>query len=123
MDSMCVPVCPKNSGFVTGLDFKDIKLEIFTKSKINFIGISVFGYEDKKISNLCLKKCCEEKNHYVLFKDFNTFMYYTIHQRKKHFYYLHYLLAFSTEGMLKRRITDWFKNYGKQRIKMHKKGE
>ena len=50
-------------------------------------------------------------------------MYYTIHQRKKHFYYLHYLLAFSTEGMLKRRITDWFKNYGKQRIKMHKKGE
>ena len=61
MDSMCVPVCPKNSGFVTGLDFKDIKLEIFTKSKINFIGISVFGYEDKKISNLCLKKCCEEK--------------------------------------------------------------
>ena len=48
-------------------------------------------------------------------------MYYTKHQRKKHFCY--YLLAFSTEEMLKRCITDWFKNNGKQRIKMHKKGE
>ena len=52
---------PGNSGFVTGLDFKDIKLEILTKLKINFIGISVFGYEDKNKYPICFKKCCEEK--------------------------------------------------------------
>ena len=77
----------------------------------------------KKISNLCLKKCCEEKKHYVLFKDFNTFMYdYAIHCGRKHFC-CYYLQAFSTEEMLKRHMTDCFKINGKQRIMMHKKGE
>ena len=46
----------------------------------------------------------EGKRHYVLFKDFNTFMYdYTLHHGRKHF--CHYCLqAFSTEEILKHHV-------------------
>ena len=79
------------------------------------------------------KKCCEEKHvdlllireegkrHYVLIKDFKTFVYdNTSHPGRKHF--CHYCLkAFSTEEILKRSIKDYFKINGKQRILMPKK--
>ena len=67
------------------------------------------------------KKCCvtkyldllligeEGKRHYVLFKDFNTFIYdHTLHHGKKHFY-RYCLQAFSAEEILKRHIEDSFK--------------
>ena len=68
------------------------KLETFTKSKKIYIGISVFGYENKEKHPICVsKKCCEEqhvdllsigeeeKRHYV--QDFNTFIYdHTLHR-------------------------------------------
>ena len=43
------------------LDFKDIQTQVKIKGirkieKNNSIGISVFGYENKKTSNLCIKK-------------------------------------------------------------------
>ena len=67
--------------------------------KRNFISISVFGYENKKKRPIyVLRKCCEEthvdlllitekdKRHYVLIKNFNTFMYdHTLHRGRKHF--------------------------------------
>ena len=63
------------------------------------IGISVFGYENKEKHPIYVsKKCCEEKHvdlllmgeegkrHYVLTKDFNTFMYnHALHRGRKHF--------------------------------------
>ena len=88
-----------------------------------------------KTSNLCIKKCYEEKHadllligkegkkHYVLIKDFNTFMYdHTSHRGKKHFC-LYCLQTFSTEEILNLHIKDCFKINGKQRIIAPKKDE
>ena len=63
-----------------------------------------------------------EKKHYVLIKDFNTFMYeHTLHRGRKHFcrYWLH---VFVTE-ILKRHIKDCFKLNDKERIIKPKIGE
>ena len=63
------------------------------------------------------------KKHYVVIKDFNTFMYdYTLHRGGKHFcrYCLH---LFITEEILKREIIGTFRINGKQRIIMPKEGE
>ena len=51
--NVCTGLPKKNSGFVTELDFKDIKFpvkirDIHKIEKNNLIGISVLGYEDKK---------------------------------------------------------------------------
>ena len=63
----------------------------------------------------------EGKRHYVLIKDFNTFMYdHTLHHGRKHFC-CYCLQAFSTEEILKHHIKDCFKVNGKQRIIMPKK--
>ena len=78
------------------------------------------------------KKCCEdkhvdllliregEKKHYVLIKDFNTFMYdYALYLGKKHF--CRYCLQASiTADVLKCHIKNYYKINGKQRIKMAK---
>ena len=84
--------------------------------------------DDPLSQTICIKKYCEErdvdlslieekrKRHYVLIKDFNTFMdNHTLHCRKKHF--CHYCLqALSTEEILKRQIKDCCKINDKQRI-------
>ena len=104
--------------------------------KKSYIGISVFGYENKvKYQIHVSKKFCEdkhadlllisegEKKHYVLIKDFNTFMYdHTLHHGRKHFC-CYCLQAFRTAEKLKCHIKDCFKINGKQTIKMPKKGE
>ena len=65
----------------------------------------------------------EKKKHYVLIKDFNTFMHDdTVHRGSKHFC-CYCLQAFSSEEILKSHIKDCFKINGKQTIKMPKKGE
>ena len=82
-----------DNDFAKRLDFKDIKFpvkirDIYKIEKKNSIGISVYGYENiEKFPTYVSKKVCEdkhvyflligegEKNHYVLIKDFNTFMY------------------------------------------------
>ena len=122
------------------LGFKDIEflVKITDTHKIerkNSIDVSVFGYEvNKKYPIYALKKCCEdkrvdllligegEKKHYVLIKDFSSFMYdYTLHRGRKHFCCC-YLQALRTAGVLK-YIKHCFKISGKQRIKMPAKGE
>ena len=88
-----------------------------------------------KLSNSLSKRYCKEKHidlvligeegkrHYVLIKEFNTFMYdHTLDHGKKHFC-IYCLQAFSTEEMLKRHIKDCYKISGKQRIIMPKKSE
>ena len=65
----------------------------------------------------------EGKRHYVLIKDFNTFMYdHTLHCGKKNFC-RYSLQAFRTEKILKRRVKDCFKINGKQMIKRPKNVE
>ena len=73
----------------------------------NYINISVFAYENKeKYSMSCVKNTFkrhndlllieEGKRHYVLIKDFKTFMYdHTFHRGSKHFC-RYCLQAFST---------------------------
>ena len=127
--------------FVKNFDFKHIKLpvkirDIHKIEKKNSICISIFGYESKENHSIYVsKKCCEEKHvdlllikeeekrHYVLIEDFNTFMYdHSLHRGRKHCcrYFLH---AFITEGTLKLHIKDCFKINDKQRIIIPKKGE
>ena len=65
----------------------------------------------------------KNKKHYVLIKDFNTFMYdYTLLHGRKHFcrYCLH---LFITEEILKLQLKGTFRINCKQRIIMPKKGE
>ena len=94
--------------FVKNQDFKNIKFSVKVsdihkiekkkkKKKKNSIWISVLGYENKEKHQIYVsQKFCEEKHvdlvlieekgkkHYVLIKDFNTFMhYYTLHCKKK----------------------------------------
>ena len=56
----------------------------------------------------------EGKNHYVLFKDFDTFVYdHTLHCRRKHGC-RYCLQSFRTDEILKRHIKDCFEINGKQ---------
>ena len=65
----------------------------------------------------------EGKNHYVLFKDFDIFIYdHILHRRRKHFC-RYCLQSFSTSEILKRHFKDCFETNGKQRIKARKKGK
>ena len=82
-------------------------------------------WKESKICNLCIKKnwcvdshvdliliCKGEKKHYVLIKDFNTFMYdHTLHRGRKHFC-RYCLQAFGTVEKLKCHIKDCFKING-----------
>ena len=62
----------------------------------------------------------EEKRHYVLLKDFNTFTYdHTLHPGKRHFC-RYCFQAFSAEKFLKRNIKNWFQTDGKERVLMPK---
>ena len=90
--------------FAKKFDCKDFKLpvkirDIHKSKKKNSTDISVFGYENKEQHPIYVsKKCCKEKHvdlllveekgkrHYVLIKDFNTFIYnHTLHCRKNIF--------------------------------------
>ena len=59
----------------------------------------------------------ESKRHYVLIKDFNTFMYnHTLRHGRKHFC-CYCLQNFTTKEVLKQHINDCFKINGKKSIK------
>ena len=124
-------IAKANKYFAKKLDFKYIKLpvkirDIHKIGKMKSIGISVFCYEIKKKYPIYIsKQCCEEKHdefllvgeggkeHNLLIKDFNRFMYdHSLYHGRKHFshYYLHALI---TEEILKRDIKDGFKVNGK----------
>ena len=67
---------------------------------MNSIGISVFGFENKKIHPIYVSKKCYEEKHvdvlltrqeskrqHVLLKDFNIFIYdHTLHREKKNIF-------------------------------------
>ena len=127
--------------FAHRLDFKNIKLPAKTRNihkigKKNSVSISVFGYKNKvKYPIYASKICCEgkhvdlllivegKKKRYLLIENFNTFTYdHTLHRGRKHFC-RYCLQAFSSEEILKSHIKDYFKNNGKQTIKMSENGK
>ena len=74
------------------------KSEIITKSRQNCINISVFGYKNTEqfpayvTKNAFKKHVCsvliekEDQSYYVLFEDFNMFLFnQTLHRDRKHF--------------------------------------
>ena len=76
-------------------------------------------YEDKHLFLLLIRE--KDKRHFILIKDFNTFMYdHIFHCGRKNFC-RHFLQACSTEETLKCHIKDCFKIDGKQRIILPKK--
>ena len=65
----------------------------------------------------------DEKGHYVLIRDFNTFMYnQSKHKERKHFY-MYCLQCFSSESILVKHTNNCLTINGKQAINMPKKGE
>ena len=89
--------------FEKKLDFKDIKFpvkirDIHKIEKKNWTSISIFGYENKEKLEIYVSKNTfkrhadlllvkeEGKSHYVLIKNFNTFVHnQTLHGDRKHF--------------------------------------
>ena len=93
--------------FIGGLNYKGIEFPVSQKQydkieKQNSIRINVFGYEkgqpfpihiskEKFQDQMSLLITKDEKRHYILIKDFNTFMYnQSKHKERKHFY-IYYL--------------------------------
>ena len=110
---------------------KDTKFSVKIKNiykieKTSYVSISIFGYKNKEkypiyasrntfkkhIDLLLLEK--KQKRHYVLIKDFNTFMYdHTLNHRRKHIFRC--LQATSTEKTLRCHVKDCFKINGKNK--------
>ena len=123
-----------------GLNYEGIKFPVSQKQynkieKQNSIRISVFGYEkgqpfpihiskekfEDQMNLLLITK--DEKKHYILIKDFNTFMYnQTKHKNKKHFC-MHCLQCFSSESILIKHINNCLTINGAQTINMPKQGD
>ena len=124
--------------FIGELNCKGIEFPVSQKQynkieKQNSIGINVFGYEkeqpfpvhiskekfEDQMNLLLITK--DEKKHYVLIKDFNTFMYnQSKHKNKKHFC-MYCLQCFSSERILANHVNNCLTINGKQAINMPKK--
>ena len=125
---------------INELNYDGIAFPVMQKqySKIetqNNIRINVFGYKkgqpfpihiskeefENQMNLLLITK--NEKKHYVLIKDFNSFMYnQSKHRERKHFC-MHCLQCFSSERILANHVKNCLMINGNQAINMPKKGE
>ena len=128
-----------DKNFIKQLDYSNIEFPVTVKQinkieKQNNIRINLFGYEEKQkfpiyisqekfqdhMELLLINK--DKKNHYVLVKNFNKFMFdQTKHNCKKHFC-MYCLQCFSREDVLAEHVKNCLSINGKQAIKMPKKG-
>ena len=117
------------------LNYEGIEFPVATKYYCkmegqNNININVFGYENKQFYPIYVSKQYNEnvlnllliteneKQHYVLIKDFNSLMYNkTKHRERKHFF-MHCLQCFSTEEILSKHKTNCMILNGEQAIRM-----
>ena len=124
--------------FIEGLDYANIEFPVSQRQynkieKQNDIRINVFGYEkgqpypihiskeefENQMNLLLITK--DEKKHYVLIKDFNSFMYnQSKHKERKHFG-MHCLQCFSSERILANHVKNCLTINGNQAINMLKK--
>ena len=122
------------------MNYEEIEFPVSQKQhnkieKQNSIRINVFGYEkgqpfpihiskeefEDQMNLLLITK--DEKKHYVLIKDLNTFMYnQSKHKNRKHFC-MFCLQCFSSERVLGKHKSNCLTINGKQAINMPKKGE
>ena len=117
-----------------GIDFP-LSQKHYKVEKQNSIRINVFGYEDGQPFPIHISKetfkdqmnllliIKDEKKHYVLIKDFNTFMYnQSKHKERKHFC-MYCLQCFSSERVLLKHVNNCLTINGAQGINMPKQGE
>ena len=129
-----------DKNFIKQLDYSNIEFPVTVKQinkieKQNNIRINLFGYEEKQkfpiyisqekfqdhMELLLINK--DKKNHYVLVKNFNKFMFdQTKHNCKKHFC-MYCLQCFSRKDVLAEHVKNCLSINGKQAIKMPKKGQ
>ena len=118
-----------------GIDFPLFQKHYNKFEKHNSIRINVFGYEDGQPFPINISKetfedqmnllliTKDEKKHYVLIKEFNTFMYnQSKHKERKHFC-MYCLQCFSSETILANHINNCLTINGAQAINMPKQGE
>ena len=118
-----------------GIEFPVSQKQYNKIEKQNSIRINVFGYEkgqpfpihiskekfEDQMNLLLIKK--DEKRHYVLIRDFNTFMYnQSTHKERKHFC-MYCLQYFSSESILAKHTNNCLTINGKQAINIPKKSE
>ena len=121
--------------YVKNLDYSGIEFPVTTKQynkieKQNKININVFGYENKQPYSIYVSKekydnqmnllliTENENKHYVLIKDFNSFMFNkTKHKERKHFC-MHCLQCFSSERVLTDHKDNCITVNGTQAVKM-----
>ena len=121
--------------YVKNLDYSGIETPVTTKQynkieKQNEININVFGYENKQPYPIFVSKekydrhmnllliTEDENKHYVLIKDFNSFMFNkTKHKERKHFC-MHCLQCFSSEEVLSTHKDNCIQVNGTQAVKM-----
>ena len=126
--------------FIEGLNYTNIEFPVSQRQynkieKQNDIRINVFGYEkgqpfpihiskeefENQMNLLLITK--DEKKHYVLIKDLNSFMYnQSKHKERKHFC-MHCLQCFSSERILANYVKNCLMINGNQATNMPKKGE
>ena len=118
-----------------GINFRLSQKHYNKVKKQNSIGINVFGYEDGQPFPIHISKetfedqmnllliTKDEKKHYILIKDFNTFMYnQSKHKERKHFC-MYCLQCFSSERVLENHVNNCLTINGAQAINMPKQGE
>ena len=118
-----------------GIDFPLSQKHYNKVEKQNSIRINVFFYENGQPFPICISKetvedqmnllliTKDEKKHYVLIKDFNTFMYnQSKHKERKHFC-MSCLQCFSSERILANHVNNCLTINGAQAINMPKQGE
>ena len=122
------------------MNYKGIEFPVSQKQhnkikKQNSIRINVFGYEkgqpfpihiskerfEDQMNLLLITK--DEKRHFVLFKDFNRFMYNKSKDKERKHFCMYCLQSFSSESILVKHINNCLTINGKQAINMPKKGE
>ena len=121
--------------YIEKLDYSGIEFPVNVKQfnkieKQNKINISVFGYEEKQPFPIYVSKekfedhmellliTKDENKHYILIKDFNTFMFnQTKHEHRKHFC-MYCLQCFSFERVLNNHKDNCIQVNGAQAIKM-----
>ena len=121
--------------YIQDLDYTGIEFPVTTKQynkieKQNEIRINVFGYENKQPYPIFVSKekynnqmnllliTEDDKKHYVIIKDFNSFMYnQTKHKESKHFC-MHCLQCFSSERVLNNHKDNCIQVNGIQAVKM-----
>lgn len=125
---------------INKLDYSNVEFPVKVTSfnkieKQNSIRINVFGYENKQAYPMYVSKerfddhlnllliTNEDKQHYLLIKDFDRFMYnQTKHEHRKHSC-MYCLQCLSSEDLLSKHKTECIVINGEQAIKMPEKGE